>query len=309
MTQAPTAHEERQSRRKAGHDRVAPLGRADRRGAAAHRARARRRRADPPGPRRRPRRLLLQHRQARPAELDRAAGHDHTLRAAAAAGREPDRRLPRRPLEPRRRRAVPAGRSDRRSACAGAGHGAAGLAGAAAGDGGGDGRGRRLVAAAGAAQGLLRGQRDRDHADDEFSGDQRGERAHQAPLRRPHHHRAADRDAGDRRPPAAPLRQHHQRGRDRGPRGDPVHPLADDADLVRPAPAPRGCEPARGGARGAAARRADGRRVRAERGPRRACGLGGDPRRLGQRAGRLEPGLRPDDHSHWSSSPASTASP
>ena len=104
------------------------------------------------------------------------AGHHHPLRAAAAARCEPDRRLPRGPLEPRHRRPVPACRGDRRRAGAGSRHGAAGLAGAAARHAGGDGRGRRLVAAAGTAQGLSRGQRDRDHADDEFSGHQRRER-------------------------------------------------------------------------------------------------------------------------------------
>ena len=89
-------------------------------------------------------------------------------------GARSDRRLPRRPLEPRCRRAVPARRSDRRRARAGSRHGAAGLAGAAPGDGRGDGRGRRLVSGAGGAQGLPRRQRDRDHADDEFLGHQRG---------------------------------------------------------------------------------------------------------------------------------------
>ena len=191
MTQAPTAHEERPRNRP---NRAASLGRAGRRRAAADRACAWRRRADPADSRRRSRGLLLQHHPARPAELDRFAGHDHPLRAVAPARREPDRRLPRRPLEPRCRRAVPARRSDRRRARAGSRHGAAGLAGAAPGDGRGDGRGRRLVSAAGGAQGLPRRQRDRDHADDELFGHQRGERPHQAALRRSHHHSAADRD-------------------------------------------------------------------------------------------------------------------
>ena len=181
----------------------------------ANRACAWRRRADPADSAGRRSRAPIYYNIIRRGLLSWIGLQDTITRcgAVAPARRESDRRLPRRPLEPRCRRAVPARRSVHRRARAGSHHGAAGLAGAAP---------VVMVVApwpVGAVWSLVPAVLKAYHGVNEivttlmmsFLGISVGERPHQAALRRSHGTTVPQTDdPRDRRPAAAAFRHHHQ---------------------------------------------------------------------------------------------------